>query len=227
MRKLKLSHRIFMSMLVLIFFSFLAVGVSTIFRYQSKNKEYHKERLKRKDRAVVQSIKHMTQPEQFSLEEQFKHTDILQKISSIHKLNINIYDLEGKFIATSDTNNLINNKIEKGLLNKIITQIKNPNNIAREIQDKKELLDIYTVLYINKRAYGILNIPYNSTELNDINKEIKTEVLVLVKIYTFLFVMSGLIAIFLLKQITKPLKILTQKLKNVEITKKNEPIFWL
>ncbi len=169
----------------------------------------------------------MTQPEQFSLEEQFKHTDILQKISSIHKLNINIYDLEGKFIATSDTNNLINNKIEKGLLNKIITQIKNPNNIAREIQDKKELLDIYTVLYINKRAYGILNIPYNSTELNDINKEIKTEVLVLVKIYTFLFVMSGLIAIFLLKQITKPLKILTQKLKNVEITKKNEPIFWL
>jgi len=226
MRKLKLSHRIFMSMLVLIFFSFLAVGISTIFRYQSKNKEYHKERLKRKDRAVVQSIKHMTSPERFSLEEQFKHTNILQKISSIHKLNINIYDIEGKFIATSDTNNLINPKIEEGLLNKITTQIKNPNNIAREIQDKKELLDIYTVLYVNKKAYGILNIPYNSTELNDINEEIKTEVLVLVKIYIFLFLMSGLIAVFLLKQITKPLKILTQKLKNVEITKKNEPIFW-
>ena len=226
MRKLKLSHRIFMSMLVLIFFSFLAVGISTIFRYQSKNKEYHKERLKRKDRAVVQSIKYMTQPEQLSLEEQFKHTDILKKISSIHKLNINIYDLEGKFIATSGANNLINNKIEDNLLKKITTQIEKSNNIAREIQDKKELLDIYTVLYINKKPYAILNIPYNSTELNDINEEIKTEVLLLVKIYTFLFIMSGLIAVFLLKQITKPLKILTQKLKNVEITKKNEPIFW-
>ena len=38
--------------------------------------------------------------------------------------------------------------------------------------------------------------------------------------------MSGLIAVFLLKQITKPLNILTQKLKEVEITKQNEPIFW-
>ena len=66
-----------MSMLVLIFFSFLAVGLSTIFRYQSKNKEYHKERLKRKDRAVVQSIKHMTRPKELSLE------NITQKLNQI------------------------------------------------------------------------------------------------------------------------------------------------
>ena len=227
MRKLKLSHRIFMSMLVLIFFSFLAVGISTISRYQSKNKEYHKERLKRKDRAVVQSIKHMTQPEKNSLEEQFIKTNILQKISSIHKLNINIYDLEGRIIATSDTITPPKKKIKKALLNQIITNIKTTSTTkVREIQEKEGFLDIYTVLYNNKKAYAILNIPYNSKEINDINQEIKTEVLVLVKIYTFLFIMSGLIAIFLLKQITKPLKILTQKLKDVEITKQNEPIFW-
>ena len=55
MRKLKLSHRIFMSMLVLIFFSFLAVGITTIFRYQTKNKEYHKERLKREKTGLLLS----------------------------------------------------------------------------------------------------------------------------------------------------------------------------
>ena len=38
--------------------------------------------------------------------------------------------------------------------------------------------------------------------------------------------MAGLIAVFLLRQITKPLKIVTQKLKDVEITKQNEPITW-
>ena len=226
MRKLKLSHRIFMSMLLLIFFSFLAVGTSTIFRYQSKNKEYHKERLKRKDRAVVQSIKYMTQPEKLSLKEQFKETTILDELSSIHKLNINIYDLEGNFIASSDTSNLINYKLSNKLLDQIISKIKHQNSPVREIQDKKEVLDIYTVLYKNIEPYAILNIPYNSTELNDINKEIKTEVLLLVKIYTFLFLLAGLIAVFLLKQITRPLKILTEKLKEVEITKQNEPIFW-
>ena len=226
MRKLKLSHRIFMSMLVLIFFSFLAVGITTIFRYQSKNKEYHKERLKRKDRAVVKSIEYMIEPEKLSLEEQFIGTNILQKLSLIHKLNINVYNLDGKFVAASDTNTLIKPQLDKKLLNQIINKIKNQTKTVREIQDKKEFLDIYTVLYHKNNAYGILNIPYNSNELNDVNEEIKTEVLVLVKIYTFLFIMSGLIAVFLLKQITKPLNILTQKLKEVEITKQNEPIFW-
>ena len=226
MRKLKLSHRIFMSMLLLIFFSFLAVGTSTIFRYQSKNKEYHKERLKRKDRAVMQSIKFMTQPDKFSLKEQFKSTSILNELSSIHKLNINIYDLEGNFIASSDTSNLQHYKLSNKLLDQITSKIKHQNSPVREIQDKKEVLDIYTVLYNNIKPYAILNIPYNSTDLNDINKEIKTEVLFLVKIYSFLFLLSGLIAIFLLKQITRPLKIVTEKLKDVEITKQNEPIFW-
>ena len=226
MRKLKLSHRIFMSMLVLIFFSFLAVGLSTIFRYQSKNKEYHKERLKRKDRAVVQSIKHMTHPKELSLEKQYRETDILQKLSSIHKLNINIYDLGGRFIAGSDTNHLKRNNLTKELVNTIIKKLNNQEKRVREIQDKKEVLQIYTVLYYNQNPYAILNIPYNSSELNNINEDIKNEVLVLVKIYTFLFILSGLIAVFLLKQITKPLKIVTQKLKDVEITKKNQPIFW-
>lgn len=225
MRKLKLSHRIFMSMLVLIFFSFLAVGVTTIFRYQSKNKEYHKERLKRKDRAVVQSIKYMTDPETLSLNE-FSETNILPKLSKIHKLNINIYDLKGGFVATSDTNNLQISNLPEGITHTINQKIESQTNVVREILDKKEVLEIYTVLYHNKKAYGILNIPYKSNELNDINEEIKTEVLVLVKIYTFLFMMAGLIAIFLLRQITKPLKIVTQKLKDVEITKQNEPIIW-
>ena len=81
-------------------------------------------------------------------------------------------------------------------------------------------------MYLENQPYGILNIPYDSTTLNDVNKEIRTEVLVLLKIYSFLFLIAGLVAVFLLNQITKPLKIVTQKLKNVEISKKNEPIFW-
>jgi len=227
MRRLKLSHRIFLSMLVLIFFSFLAVGILTISRYQSKNKEYHKERLKRKYRAVAQSIKYMTPTENISLEDRFTKTNILQKLSSIHNLNINIYDLGGRIIAKSDTSNFANPNLSKNLLSKIITTINTQTNAVIETQErKKEFLEIYMLLYHNKKAYAILNIPYNANELNNINEEIKTEVLELVKIYIGLFIMSGLMAIFLLKQITRPLNFLTQKLKEIKITKKNEPIFW-
>ena len=226
MRKLKLSHRIFLSMLVLIFFSFLAVGISTISRYQSKNKEYHKERLKRKDRAVVQSMKFMLNTNPSSLHEQFVETNILEKLSSIHKLKINIYDLSGRLISSSFSNDYIEKNLSNDLLNSIKIKITPQSTTARLILDKKDFLEIYTVIFRQQKPYCILNIPYNSNELNNINEEIKTEVLVLVNIYSFLFIMSGLRAIFLLKQIQKPLNILTQKLKNVEITKKNKPIYW-
>ena len=226
MKNLKLSHRIFMSMLVLIFFSFLAVGITTIFRYQTKNKEYHKERLKRKDRAVVKSIEYMFNPQQKSIQNQFLNSNLLKKLSDIHNLNLNIYDLDGSFIATSFVSKKDTINLSKKVITSITKQINSEKKIIREIDDNKELLQIYRLLYLNNQPYGILNIPYDSTTLNDVNKEIRTEVLVLLKIYSFLFLIAGLVAIFLLNQITKPLKIVTQKLKNVEISKKNEPIFW-
>jgi len=215
-----------MSMLVLIFFSFLAVGITTIFRYQTKNKEYHKERLKRKDRAVVKSIEYMLNPQEKLIKDQFLNSQLLKKLSDIHNLNLNIYDLNGSFIATSFKSKADTSHLSKKLISKIANKINSGEKIIREIDDKKELLQIYRLLYLENQPYGILNIPYDSTTLNDVNKEIRTEVLVLLKIYSFLFLIAGLVAVFLLNQITKPLKIVTQKLKNVEISKKNEPIFW-
>tara|TARA_Y100001933_G_scaffold255276_1_gene298102 strand:- start:583 stop:1968 length:1386 start_codon:yes stop_codon:yes gene_type:complete len=211
---------------VLIFFSFLAVGITTIFRYQTKNKEYHKERLKRKDRAVVKSIEYMLNPQKKLIQDQFSNSELLRKLSDIHNLNLNIYDINGSFIATSFKSKIDTSDLSKKVVSKIVKKINLGEKIIREIDDKKELLQIYRLLYLDNQPYGILNIPYDSTTLNDVNKEIRTEVLVLLKIYSFLFLIAGLVAVFLLKQITKPLKIVTQKLKNVEISKKNEPIFW-
>ena len=97
MRNLKLSHRILIAMFALIFFSFITVGLITIIRYQSKNKSYHKERLQRKDRAVVESIKFMTNESQ-GLYNRFKN---LNNISHIHKLDLQIFDLQGLLVLSS------------------------------------------------------------------------------------------------------------------------------
>ena len=97
MRNLKLSHRILIAMFALIFFSFITVGLITIIRYQSKNKSYHKERLQRKDRAVVESIKFMTNESQ-GLHDRFKD---LNNISNIHNLDLQIFDLQGSLVLSS------------------------------------------------------------------------------------------------------------------------------
>ena len=232
MRKLKLSHRILIAMFALIFFSFITVGLVTIIRYQSKNKSYHKERLQRKDRAVVESIRFMTE-EKTTLFNRFEN---LADISTIHKLNLRIFSLQGKLILSSEkgaggvyviNQSNLGETMDPPTYQALTKKISKKENNIREIYDNNEgELEIYTVLYNEKNEpYGILNIPYKN-DLKNINDEIRDEVMVLLSIYIFLFFISAVMAIVLLKQITHPLKIITKKLKSIDIKQKNEKIHW-
>tara|TARA_B100001250_G_scaffold213800_1_gene183390 strand:- start:1431 stop:2864 length:1434 start_codon:yes stop_codon:yes gene_type:complete len=223
MKNLKLSHRILIAMFALIFFSFITVGLITIIRYQSKNKSYHKERLQRKDRAVVESIKFMTN-DTLILEHSFENLD---QISQIHNLDLRIFDLNGSLVRSSKNNNK-DNYIEKNtfdLLNKkILNKEKNIKQIYNNIEGD---LEIYTVLYNKKDIpYAILNIPYKADDLKNINDEIRNEVMVLLSIYIFLFFISAIMALALLRQITRPLKMITKKLGSLDINQQNEQIDW-
>ena len=232
MKKLKLSHRILIAMFALIFFSFITVGLITIIRYQSKNKAYHKERLQRKDRAVVESIRFMTN-EGHSIDNRF---NALNNISTIHNLELRIFNLEGELIIASEKDDLENylisknnnQKIEAGAFNLLITKILNEEkNIKQIYNNERGDLEIYTVLYSeNNKPYAILNIPYKANDLKNINDEIRNEVVVLLTIYIFLFFISAVMAIILLRQITSPLKMITHKLGSLEINQKNEPLYW-
>ena len=231
MKKLKLSHRILIAMFALIFFSFITVGLITIVRYQIKNKSYHKERLQRKDRAVVESIRFMT-----------NHNDInnsfnnLNQISQIHNLDLRIFNLDGKIIIDSSKNNEGNYILNSTLSQKIEAQAYEvlKEKINNKVPDVKYIytnqnggLEIYTVLYLNnKDPYAILNIPYKADDLKNINDEIMDEVFVLSSIYIFLFILSAIMAVVLLRQITSPLKLITKKLGTLEINQKNEPLNW-
>ena len=231
MKKLKLSHRILIAMFALIFFSFITVGLITIVRYQIKNKSYHKERLQRKDRAVVESIRFMTD-----------HNDVnnsfnnLNQISQIHNLDLRIFNLDGKIIIDSSINNegkyILNSTLSQKIEAQAYDVLKEKiNNKVPEVKyiytNQNGGLEIYTVLYLNnKDPYAILNIPYKADDLKNINDEIMDEVFVLSSIYIFLFILSAIMAIVLLRQITSPLKLITKKLGTLEINQKNEPLNW-
>ena len=212
MKKLKLSHRILIAMFTLIFFSFITVGLITIIRYQSKNKAYHKERLQRKDRAVVESIRFMTE-EKEDLHNRFIN---LNHISQIHKLDLRIFKLDGFLVVSSEKNNAgkyviikdvapknIEGETMISLNKKILNNEKNIKEIHYHLQG--DLHEIYTVLYNqNDKPYAILNIPYKENDLKNINDEIRNEVIVLSSIYIFLFFISAIMAVILLRQITHP-----------------------
>ena len=157
MKNLKLSHRILIAMFTLIFFSFITVGLITIIRYQSKNKAYHKERLQRKDRAVVESIRFLTDGN--NVHQGFNNLD---QISQIHNLDLRIFNLDGSFIIDSSKDNegvyilntISSQKIEPKAFDILYKKINNKlSNIKHIYTNKKGDLEIYTVFYNDNKKH--------------------------------------------------------------------------
>ena len=96
-KKLTLSQQIFLSMIALISFALLLVVILNALQIRNETIAYNNDRLARKDRAVAKTIEATII---YGDDIKMSFEPIIQNISHIHKLKINIYDLHGQFIIS-------------------------------------------------------------------------------------------------------------------------------
>ena len=186
-KKAKLSQQIFISMIALVSFSMLIIAIINIQQIQKETKTYNIDRLSRKDRAVAKSIEaiiNLSSIYNVNLENAFR--PIVEDVGFIHKLKINIYNLEGKFIWSSDTtllkNLLITEDIPKILIDSCFTSKYKKINYVKE-----DYFGTYRILYKNPEAtkltssepsltgmpFCILDVVYDKSTKDDITKAVK------------------------------------------------------
>ena len=146
-KKLTLSQQIFLSMIALISFSFLIVAVLNIIQIQNETKTHNIDRLSRKDRAVAKSIEAIINlHSKYNVDLQTAFKPILQDVGHIHKLTINIYNLNGRFVWSSDSLLLNDTVITKAIPNNLIKLCL--NSADRKIEyEKGKYFGTYRVLY--------------------------------------------------------------------------------
>ena len=101
-----LRQRIFLSMLFLTIFSSVLISVVSLIHFRYEAKEYHEERLSRKEKAIKEHIDYiLLNTDQFvtakTISVLFK--DRIHELSDIHSLEINFYDLKGRLLISSKT----------------------------------------------------------------------------------------------------------------------------
>ena len=101
MKKLSLRARIFIAMILLVFIASVLIAAVTIYQYNEEATDYHRERLLRKEAAIQRSINLAIRKTTYPVSKEnipliFK-TEIFD-IATIHKLQINLYDLEGDLL---------------------------------------------------------------------------------------------------------------------------------
>tara|TARA_B100000965_G_C19597392_1_gene760882 strand:- start:223 stop:1737 length:1515 start_codon:yes stop_codon:yes gene_type:complete len=239
-KKLTLSQQIFLSMIALISFSFLIVAVLNIIQIQNETKTYNIDRLSRKDRAVAKSIEAIINlHSKYNVDLQTAFKPILQDVGHIHKLTINIYNLNGRFIWSSDSLLLNDSVITKAIPNNLIKLCLNSTD--RKIEyEKGKYFGTYRVLYksnntegltsstpiITDSPYCILDVVYDKSTKQDILLKTNQQIKGFIKIYIILLLVTVVFAYFLLKQITSPLRSIARHLSIAKIDKNNTPLKW-
>jgi len=103
-------------MIILVFISFLLIGISTNFQITESSYYYHELRLDRKESQLQRAISYeFLNNDESSINSQ-SFRDRIFKISDIQNISFSIYDLNGNLIQSTFEENALN-KISLELIN--------------------------------------------------------------------------------------------------------------
>jgi two-component system nitrogen regulation sensor histidine kinase NtrY len=230
--------RINYTMLFIIIVSFVVIGLLTISFFKSQYDTFYTDRLIRKEKAILANIEYFIQENddtQQSDSTSYKSNlgDILGielvKISDIQNIDINIYDVQGE-LATSSQQSIFDN----GLISKRMDpRAFNELNVEHETQyTQQENIGklSYTASYAPIRdkvgnTVAYLDVPYFEKS-KTIDDEVSSFLVTLMNAYVFLLICAAALAYFISNSITRPLRFISEKLRILNLNKKNEPIEW-
>ena len=224
--KISFRTKLLIFMIGILTGAFIIVGLTTVAittaNYRRKFDEKIKNTLTR-SRLVLE--KQFIQSKEKPSDENIKY--LVRNIADIINTDINLYDYQGRLLATSREkiyeNNLLAPYIDYDALVKLLRD-RFMEYIETEAIGSLGYTSAYTVINDNNRKIqGFINIPYfaNSQEMR---KEVLDLLFTLGNIYIVMFLFTVLIAFLLSEQIIAPLKELQEKIKQLKVGHKYEKI---
>ena len=217
--------------------SFLVIGVATILffinRYENSNREKLSRVIHVMENEVRVSLADMALSNDLVKvnDEAFRNSleKLINKISEIHAVDVNLYGLDGSLQVSS-----LPLPYAKG----IISEKMDPTayyhlNKKKEVQFFKEekigklsfISNYVPVIDANGHEYAYLNIPYFTSE-SKLQEEIANFLVTIINLNAFIFLIAGIIALFITNRITRSFSFISEKMKAVNLGQLNEAIDW-
>ena len=228
-KNLSLRVRIFLSMIFLTLIASVLIAAVSIYQFRKEAREYHQDRLERKEAAITEHINYVLQTTTYPLTTEnipliFK--DKIFELADIHSMEINFFDLKGKLLISSKA--IFKFDKDKPKINpstlKIIQSSLDKRYIEFSKIDGQSFRSSYSYLKDTKfKPMGILNLPYEeNTEFYD--NEVQNFLIRFGQVYIFMFLISIILSYFLSSYITKSLKIISDKIEETQLNQRNEKI---
>lgn len=224
-----LRVRIFLSMILLTVIASVLISIVSIYQFGKEAKEYHQERLERKQVAIVEHINYILQTTTYPLTTENVHLifkDRIHELSDIHSLAINMSDLNGNLLITSKAVFKLDS-VQPNIRPSTLKKLKNTAEkrlVELSIVDGQKYRSSYSYIKDAKfKPLLILNLPYEE-DPDFYNNELKNFLIRFSQVYFIMFLISIILSYFLSRYITKSLKIITDKLQETNLEHLNKKI---
>ena len=218
-------------------FSFIVVGAATIIFFTASYNKNNRDKLSRSIQDISAALKnkisdHRLMDDVMQVYDSAYGKSVRQQITDmaqLHNADVNLYNSDGSLQISSQP--FVYNK---GVLSRMMDPLafynlnrqKKIQYVQEEQYGKMNYLSIYVpVMGNNRQAVGYLNIPYFNSQ-NRLKREISSFLVTIINLNAFIFLLSGIIALFLTNRITGSFTLISAMMKDVNLGKHNAEIIW-
>ena len=228
-----IRNQIHGTILLISLFSFIIIGVATIIfftkRYHSNNREKLSRTIHVMENDVLGNIAILPGGKQSDSTSHETFDILVNKIAEVHSADLNIYDLNGNLLESSlplpYTKGIVSKKMDPMAFYHL-SRLKDAQFFQEQMIGKLKYLNDYAPIRDeNGEEYAYLNIPYFESQ-SKLEDEISNFLVTLINLNAFIFIVAGIIALFITNRITSSFAFISNKMKEVNLGKVNEEITW-
>lgn len=214
--------------------SFVVIGVATILffisRYENNNREKLSATIKIMENQLNKQLTEAVLAADSAGNQRLSRLQaLITNISEIHGVDVNLYDLKGDLIISS-----LPLPYDKGIVSTKINpvayfhlhRLDEVQFFQKENIGKLNFVSSYVpVLNNSGNVYAYLNIPYFTSQ-SKLKQEISNFLVTIINLNAFIFLIAGIVALFITNRITNSFSLISDKMKRINLGTHNEAIEW-
>jgi len=217
--------------------SFVIIGIATISFFIKRYEQNNTEKLSRTMQITLNEMekkldKHRAFDDQLAIYDSVSNLEVqslVNEVAEVHNVDVNVYDTSGNLQLTSQSLIYREGFLSKKIHPQAFYHINRLRQVQYVQQEKLATLD-YLSIYAPIRdagghTYAYLNIPYFLSQ-QELKQEISFFLVTIINLNAFIFLIAGIIALFITNRVTRSFLLISEKMKEVNLGKTNETITW-
>lgn len=217
--------------------SFLIIGVSTISFFILRYQQGNREKLSRTMEVMMNEmgkrlLDRLQLDDRLAIYDSVANEDLqdlVNDVAEIHGVDVNVYDTVGSLHVTSQPFIYRENFISREIHPEAFYYLSKEHRVIHVQQEKLSHISYMSIYAPLRDADGVthayINIPYFLSQ-QELKQEISNFLVTIINLNAFIFLVSGVIALFITNRVTRSFLLISEKMQQVNLGQTNEVIDW-